>query len=74
MTSPAAVPPATPEQAPKSPPGPETLSPGPGQPAGKPKGRAEERDLPGLHPVCQRPRLKRMQQFEDLEDEIPQFV
>uniref|UniRef100_A0A8D1PBV4 Rho GTPase-activating protein 29 n=1 Tax=Sus scrofa TaxID=9823 RepID=A0A8D1PBV4_PIG len=74
VTSPAAVPPATPEQAPKSPPGPETLSPGPGQPAGKPKGRAEERDLPGLHPVCQRPRLKRMQQFEDLEDEIPQFV
>lgn len=40
----------------------------------KPKENSEERDLPGVHPTCQRPRLKRMQQFEDLEDEVPQFV
>ncbi|XP_004420875.1 PREDICTED: rho GTPase-activating protein 29 [Ceratotherium simum simum] len=42
--------------------------------AGQPKENSEERDLPDVHPPCQRPRLKRMQQFEDLEDEIPQFV
>lgn len=46
----------------------------PVQPLGKPKENSEERDLPDVHPPCQRPRLKRMQQFEDLEDEIPQFV
>ncbi|XP_011353976.1 rho GTPase-activating protein 29 isoform X1 [Pteropus vampyrus] len=40
----------------------------------KPKENSEERDLPVVHPTCQRPRLKRMQQFEDLEDEVPQFV
>ncbi|KAM4871323.1 rho GTPase-activating protein 29 isoform 2-T3 [Thomomys bottae] len=33
-----------------------------------------EPGLPDVSPACQRPRLKRMQQFEDLEDEIPQFV
>lgn len=46
----------------------------PGQPTGKPRESPEERDLPDVPPACQRPRLKRMQQFEDLEDEIPQFV
>ncbi|KAI5938301.1 rho GTPase-activating protein 29 [Manis javanica] len=45
-----------------------------GQRVGKPKESSEEHDSPDVHPVCQRPRLKRMQQFEDLEDEIPQFV
>ncbi|XP_054448141.1 rho GTPase-activating protein 29 isoform X2 [Pteronotus mesoamericanus] len=44
------------------------------QPTSKPKENCEERDLPDVHPTCQRPRLKRMQQFEDLEDEAPQFV
>ncbi|XP_019523095.1 PREDICTED: rho GTPase-activating protein 29 [Hipposideros armiger] len=46
----------------------------PVQPVSKPKENSEEQDLPDVHPTCQRPRLKRMQQFEDLEDEIPQFV
>ncbi|XP_047726505.1 rho GTPase-activating protein 29 isoform X3 [Prionailurus viverrinus] len=46
----------------------------PTQPTRKPKESPEERDLPDVLPACQRPRLKRMQQFEDLEDEIPQFV
>lgn len=46
----------------------------PMQPVRKPKENSEERHLPDVHPTCQRPRLKRMQQFEDLEDEIPQFV
>ncbi|XP_042808838.1 rho GTPase-activating protein 29 isoform X1 [Panthera leo] len=46
----------------------------PTQPTRKPKESPEERDLPDVPPACQRPRLKRMQQFEDLEDEIPQFV
>ncbi|KAM9689301.1 rho GTPase-activating protein 29 isoform 2-T3 [Trichechus inunguis] len=45
-----------------------------GQPVGKPNNNSEERDPPDVNPACQRPRLKRMQQFEDLEDEIPQFV
>lgn len=44
------------------------------QPLSKPKDNSEDRNLPDIHPTCQRPRLKRMQQFEDLEDEIPQFV
>uniref|UniRef100_A0A7N5K966 Rho GTPase-activating protein 29 n=1 Tax=Ailuropoda melanoleuca TaxID=9646 RepID=A0A7N5K966_AILME len=44
------------------------------QPTGKPRESSEERDVPDVPPACQRPRLKRMQQFEDLEDEIPQFV
>ncbi|KAM5320313.1 rho GTPase-activating protein 29 isoform 2-T5 [Glossophaga mutica] len=44
------------------------------QPTSKPKENCEERDLPDVPPTCQRPRLKRMQQFEDLEDEAPQFV
>lgn len=44
------------------------------QPTGKPRESSEERDVPDVPPTCQRPRLKRMQQFEDLEDEIPQFV
>lgn len=46
----------------------------PAQPPSEPKANSEEHDLPGVHPTCQRPRLKRMQQFEDLEDETPQFV
>lgn len=46
----------------------------PGQPTSKPKENSEELGLPEVHPTCQRPRLKRMQQFEDLEDETPQFV
>ncbi|XP_073666930.1 rho GTPase-activating protein 29 isoform X3 [Tursiops truncatus] len=78
VTSSAAVPPCTThapqEHALKSVPGSENASAGPVQPVSKPKEKAEERDLPGVHPACQRPRLKRMQQFEDLEDEIPQFV
>ncbi|XP_032723060.1 rho GTPase-activating protein 29 isoform X1 [Lontra canadensis] len=44
------------------------------QSTSKPGENSEERDLPEVPPACQRPRLKRMQQFEDLEDEIPQFV
>ncbi|XP_030724573.2 rho GTPase-activating protein 29 [Globicephala melas] len=78
VTSSAAVPPCTThapqEHVLKSVPGSENASAGPVQPVSKPKEKAEERDLPGVHPACQRPRLKRMQQFEDLEDEIPQFV
>ncbi|XP_076976322.1 rho GTPase-activating protein 29 isoform X2 [Tamandua tetradactyla] len=35
---------------------------------------SREQGLPEASATCQRPRLKRMQQFEDLEDEIPQFV
>ncbi|XP_036112784.1 rho GTPase-activating protein 29 [Molossus molossus] len=46
----------------------------PVQPPSEPKENSEEHDLPSVHPTCQRPRLKRMQQFEDLEDEAPQFV
>ncbi|VTJ86122.1 Hypothetical predicted protein [Marmota monax] len=46
----------------------------PSQPGGKPKENSEEHGLPDVNPTCQRPRLKRMQQFEDLDDEIPQFV
>ncbi|XP_053524205.1 rho GTPase-activating protein 29-like [Artibeus jamaicensis] len=49
-------------------------APCPLQPRSKPKENCEERDLPNVHPTCQRPRLKRMQQFEDLEGEAPQFV
>lgn len=49
-------------------------APCPLQLTSKPKENREERDLPNVHPMCQRPRLKRMQQFEDLEDEAPQFV
>ncbi|KAL1772027.1 rho GTPase-activating protein 29 [Sigmodon hispidus] len=44
------------------------------QPSGQPKENSEESGLPEGTLACQRPRLKRMQQFEDLEDEIPQFV
>ncbi|XP_045877747.1 rho GTPase-activating protein 29 isoform X2 [Meles meles] len=44
------------------------------QSTSKPGENSEERDLREVPPACQRPRLKRMQQFEDLEDEIPQFV
>lgn len=44
------------------------------QPLSKPKENSEDQNLPEVQPTCQRPRLKRMQQFEDLEDEIPQFV
>ncbi|XP_058925843.1 rho GTPase-activating protein 29 isoform X1 [Kogia breviceps] len=77
-TPPAAAPPCTThalqEQALKSVPGSEHASAAPVRPVSKPKEKAEERDVPGVHPACQRPRLKRMQQFEDLEDEIPQFV
>uniref|UniRef100_A0A2K6ETI3 Rho GTPase-activating protein 29 n=1 Tax=Propithecus coquereli TaxID=379532 RepID=A0A2K6ETI3_PROCO len=46
----------------------------PGQLISQPKENSEEHGLPDVNPACQRPRLKRMQQFEDLEDEIPQFV
>ncbi|XP_046501286.1 rho GTPase-activating protein 29 isoform X1 [Equus quagga] len=60
--------------APKSVPNSESGSACAGQPGSQPKENSEERDLPDVHPTCQRPRLKRMQQFEDLEDEIPQFV
>ncbi|KAM5256013.1 rho GTPase-activating protein 29 isoform 2-T2 [Ctenodactylus gundi] len=42
--------------------------------SGPPKENSEEHGLPAVPLACQRPRLKRMQQFEDLEDEIPQFV
>ncbi|XP_053447734.1 rho GTPase-activating protein 29 isoform X1 [Nycticebus coucang] len=45
-----------------------------GQLISQPKENSEEHGLPDVNPTCQRPRLKRMQQFEDLEDEIPQFV
>ncbi|XP_012873779.1 PREDICTED: rho GTPase-activating protein 29 [Dipodomys ordii] len=43
-------------------------------PGSQPAPPPEEPGLPDITPACQRPRLKRMQQFEDLEDEIPQFV
>ncbi|XP_028735903.1 rho GTPase-activating protein 29 isoform X2 [Peromyscus leucopus] len=46
----------------------------PVQPSGQPKENSEEPGLLEGTPTCQRPRLKRMQQFEDLEDEVPQFV
>ncbi|XP_062960606.1 rho GTPase-activating protein 29 isoform X3 [Cynocephalus volans] len=46
----------------------------PGHPISQPKENCEGHGLPDVNPACQRPRLKRMQQFEDLEDEIPQFV
>lgn len=46
----------------------------PVQTSGQRKESSEEPSLPEGTPTCQRPRLKRMQQFEDLEDEIPQFV
>ncbi|XP_021500682.1 rho GTPase-activating protein 29 isoform X1 [Meriones unguiculatus] len=49
-------------------------SPCPVQPSVQPKENCEEPGLPEGTLACQRPRLKRMQQFEDLEDEIPQFV
>ncbi|XP_032343013.1 rho GTPase-activating protein 29 [Camelus ferus] len=57
-------------------PGPDSERPpaSPAQPAGEPRDAAEARDVSGAHPACPRPRLKRMQQLEDLEDEIPQFV
>lgn len=44
------------------------------QTTSKPKENSQEHEVPDVHPACQRPRLKRMQQFEDLEDETPQFV
>lgn len=55
-------------------PDPDGASACPGQPTRQPKDSSEEQALPDVTAVCQRPRLKRMQQFEDLEDEIPQFV
>ncbi|PNJ55327.1 rho GTPase-activating protein 29 isoform X2 [Pongo pygmaeus] len=58
----------------KSMPDPDKASACPGQATGQPKEDSEELGLPDVNPTCQRPRLKRMQQFEDLEDEIPQFV
>lgn len=58
----------------KSVPDSESAAACPAQPLGEPKGSSEQHGLPDVHPPCQRPRLKRMQQFEDLEDEIPQFV
>ncbi|XP_063481610.1 rho GTPase-activating protein 29 isoform X1 [Symphalangus syndactylus] len=58
----------------KSMPDPDKASACPGQATGQPKEDSEELGLPDGNPTCQRPRLKRMQQFEDLEDEIPQFV
>lgn len=45
-----------------------------GQPSRPPKENSEEATPPEVTAMCQRPRLKRMQQFEDLEDEVPQFV
>ncbi|XP_003479210.2 rho GTPase-activating protein 29 isoform X1 [Cavia porcellus] len=58
----------------KSPPDSDDTSACLAQLSSQPKRNPEEQDLPDVPPVCQRPRLKRMQQFEDLEDEIPQFV
>ncbi|XP_006882540.1 PREDICTED: rho GTPase-activating protein 29-like [Elephantulus edwardii] len=46
----------------------------PGQLVGKLKESPKEQGQPDGNPACQRPRLKRMQQFEDLQDELPQFV
>lgn len=46
----------------------------PAQLSSQPKENSKEHDFPDVTPMCQRPKLKRMQQFEDLEDEIPQFV
>ncbi|XP_025852314.1 rho GTPase-activating protein 29 isoform X1 [Vulpes vulpes] len=78
-TAPSPAPPPGPAPAPqghllKTGPDSETAPAASTQPTGKPKEHAEQRDLPDVPPACQRPRLKRMQQFEDLEDEIPQFV
>ncbi|KAF7480177.1 rho GTPase-activating protein 29-like [Marmota monax] len=74
----AAVPPSTActplSHVEKSVPDSDSTSACPLQPGGKPKENSEEHGLPDVNPTCQRPRLKRMQQFEDLEDEIPQFV
>ena len=58
----------------KSIPGSENASAEPAHPVSRPEEKAEEREQPDVPTACQRPRLKRMQQFEDLEDEIPQFV
>lgn len=58
----------------KSDPDSEAILACPVQTSGQPKESPEEPGLPEGTPACQRPRLKRMQQFEDLEDEIPQFV
>ncbi|XP_076976326.1 rho GTPase-activating protein 29-like isoform X3 [Tamandua tetradactyla] len=46
----------------------------PGHCVSKFKDNSREQGLPEASATCQRPRLKRMQQFEDLEDDIPQFV
>lgn len=78
VTPSVAVPPGTmhapQEHVLKSVPGSENASAGPVHPVSRPEEKAEERDQPDVPTACQRPRLKRMQQFEDLEDEIPQFV
>uniref|UniRef100_A0A8D2AF30 Rho GTPase-activating protein 29 n=1 Tax=Sciurus vulgaris TaxID=55149 RepID=A0A8D2AF30_SCIVU len=74
----AAVPPGTAHtplsQVEKSVPDLDSTSACPLRPDGKPEENSEEHGLPDVNPTYQRPRLKRMQQFEDLEDEIPQFV
>ncbi|XP_077883459.1 rho GTPase-activating protein 29-like [Ictidomys tridecemlineatus] len=44
------------------------------KPAAEPKENSEEIGLPDLNPMCQGLRLKQMEELQDLEFEMPQFV
>ncbi|XP_048653615.1 rho GTPase-activating protein 29-like [Marmota marmota marmota] len=43
-------------------------------PAAEPKENSEELGLPDMNPMCQGLRLKQMEELQDLEFEMPQFV
>ncbi|KAG3281384.1 rho GTPase-activating protein 29-like [Ictidomys tridecemlineatus] len=74
----AAVPPSTAltplSHVEKSVPEADSTSPCPLQPAAEPKENSEELGLPDMNPMCQGLRLKQMQELQDLEFEMPQFV
>ncbi|XP_021577064.3 rho GTPase-activating protein 29 [Ictidomys tridecemlineatus] len=44
------------------------------KPAAEPKENSEEIGLPDMNPMCQGLRLKQMEELQDLEFEMPQFV
>nr|XP_021577064.2 rho GTPase-activating protein 29-like [Ictidomys tridecemlineatus] len=44
------------------------------KPAAEPKENSEELSLPDMNPMCQGLRLKQMEELQDLEFEMPQFV
>ncbi|XP_058438313.1 rho GTPase-activating protein 29-like [Marmota monax] len=44
------------------------------KPAAEPKENSEELGLPDMNPMCQGLRLKQMEELQDLEFEMPQFV